>query len=252
MELTTNCGRSDGTVRSVRDIDPRDPNPRFIAPFEADTGQPRSLGSRRAVRVAQHARLRNRESARSGRPCSTMAPAIRRRRRQPERRRRGRHGAARATRKASPAGFRQTPAAPGISCRCRPISRTVTSPASPSIPWTPAAEPSTSASTASRDAGSKVRAQASAICGKRRTAARHGPMSAAICRTCRSTTSCSGGTSIVVATDLGVVVSSNGGTTWSRLGGNLPYTTTLDVHLGPDDRIYAATHGRGIWSLPKP
>ncbi len=60
------------------------------------------------------------------------------------------------------------------------------------------------------------------------------------------------GTSIVVATDLGVVVSSNGGTTWSRLGGNLPYTTTLDVHLGPDDRIYAATHGRGIWSLPKP
>ena len=49
------------------------------------------------------------------------------------------------------------------------------------------------------------------------------------------------GTRIVVATDLGVVVSSNGGTTWSRLGGNLPYTTTLDVHLGPDDRIYAAT-----------
>ena len=57
---------------------------------------------------------------------------------------------------------------------------------------------------------------------------------------------------IVVATDLGVVVSSNGGTTWSRLGGNLPYTTTLDVHLGPDNRIYAATHGRGTWSVPKP
>ena len=129
--------------------------------------------------------------ARSGRPCSTMAPAIRRRSSPARTMSRGRHGVARATRKASPAGSRQTPAAPGISCRCRPISRTVTSPASPSIPRTRAAEPSTSASTASRDAGSKVPAQASAICGKRRTAAPPGPMSAAICRTCRSTTSCS-------------------------------------------------------------
>jgi hypothetical protein len=60
------------------------------------------------------------------------------------------------------------------------------------------------------------------------------------------------GTKLVVATDLGVVVSSNGGATWSRLGRNLPYTSTLDVHLGPDDRVYAATHGRGIWSIVKP
>jgi len=36
MELTENCGRSDGTVRVVRDLDPHDPNPRFIAPFEPD------------------------------------------------------------------------------------------------------------------------------------------------------------------------------------------------------------------------
>jgi hypothetical protein len=60
------------------------------------------------------------------------------------------------------------------------------------------------------------------------------------------------GVHILVATDLGVVVSSNGGLTWSRLGGNLPYTTTLDIHLGPDDRVYAATHGRGIWSIARP
>jgi len=59
-------------------------------------------------------------------------------------------------------------------------------------------------------------------------------------------------TKIVAATDLGVVVSSNGGATWSRLGGNLPYTAALDIHLGPDARIYAATHGRGIWSIAKP
>jgi len=57
---------------------------------------------------------------------------------------------------------------------------------------------------------------------------------------------------IVLATDLGVVISSNGGSTWSRLGGNLPYTTVTDLHLGPDGRLYAATHGRGIWSAPAP
>ena len=34
--------------------------------------------------------------------------------------------------------------------------------------------------------------------------------------------------------------------------GHLPYTTVTDVHLGPDGKLYAATHGRGIWSAPKP
>lgn len=57
---------------------------------------------------------------------------------------------------------------------------------------------------------------------------------------------------IVLATDLGVVVSSNGGGTWSRLAGNLPYTTVMDLSVGPDGRLYAATHGRGIWSVPFP
>jgi hypothetical protein len=39
---------------------------------------------------------------------------------------------------------------------------------------------------------------------------------------------------------------------WSRLGSNLPYTTAMDVHLGPDNRVYVATHGGGIWSIAKP
>ena len=54
---------------------------------------------------------------------------------------------------------------------------------------------------------------------------------------------------IYLATDLGVVTSGDGGASWSRLGSNLPYTATLDIHRGPDSRIYAATHGRGIWSI---
>jgi len=57
---------------------------------------------------------------------------------------------------------------------------------------------------------------------------------------------------LVVATDLGTVVSSTGGSTWKRLGGNLPFTTVMDLHLGVDNRLYAATHGRGIWSIVKP
>jgi hypothetical protein len=60
------------------------------------------------------------------------------------------------------------------------------------------------------------------------------------------------GAKVVLATDLGVVVSSDGGAHWSRLGGNLPYTTATDVHLGPDNRVYAVTYGRGVWSITKP
>jgi photosystem II stability/assembly factor-like uncharacterized protein len=53
---------------------------------------------------------------------------------------------------------------------------------------------------------------------------------------------------IVVGTDLGVVYSADG-VTWTRLGGNFPATVAMDVELGPDGMIYAATHGRGIWRI---
>ena len=58
--------------------------------------------------------------------------------------------------------------------------------------------------------------------------------------------------SLVVGTDLGVVIRQAGNTTWNRLGTNLPLTVDMDVELGPDNNIYVATHGRGIWSIPKP
>jgi sugar lactone lactonase YvrE len=57
---------------------------------------------------------------------------------------------------------------------------------------------------------------------------------------------------LVVGTDLGVVIRQPGQTTWNRLGTNLPLTVAMDVELGPDGKIYAATHGRGIWSIAKP
>ncbi len=57
---------------------------------------------------------------------------------------------------------------------------------------------------------------------------------------------------LVLGTDLGVVYSVDGGSTWQRLGDNFPATTVMQVLLGPDGRVYAATHGRGIWSIPVP
>ncbi|GAA1948814.1 hypothetical protein GCM10009798_05010 [Nocardioides panacihumi] len=57
---------------------------------------------------------------------------------------------------------------------------------------------------------------------------------------------------LVVGSDLGVFYRAAGATTWSRLGGNLPYTTVMDVELAADGNVYAATHGRGIWSIPLP
>jgi hypothetical protein len=58
--------------------------------------------------------------------------------------------------------------------------------------------------------------------------------------------------SLGVGTDLGVVIRLPGTTTWSRLGTNLPLTVAMDVELGPDGKIYAATHGRGIWAIANP
>ena len=55
---------------------------------------------------------------------------------------------------------------------------------------------------------------------------------------------------LVVATLAAGVQQDTGGNI--SLAGNLPYTTVMDLHLGPDGRLYAATHGRGIWSVPAP
>ena len=60
------------------------------------------------------------------------------------------------------------------------------------------------------------------------------------------------GSKLIAATDLATLVSSDGGAHWSRLAANLPFTTVMDLHLGPDNRLYAATHGRGIWSITAP
>lgn len=57
---------------------------------------------------------------------------------------------------------------------------------------------------------------------------------------------------LVLGSDLGVFYRAPGATSWSRLGGNFPLTTVMDVELAGDGNVYAATHGRGIWSVPLP
>ncbi|MFC4108992.1 glycosyl hydrolase [Micromonospora zhanjiangensis] len=61
------------------------------------------------------------------------------------------------------------------------------------------------------------------------------------------------GGGLVVGTDLGVYYRAPGRPGWSVLGGNLPTTTTMQLKTGPFGlRLYAATHGHGIWSYDLP
>jgi photosystem II stability/assembly factor-like uncharacterized protein len=55
---------------------------------------------------------------------------------------------------------------------------------------------------------------------------------------------------LYVGTDMGVFVSSDGGSTWNVLGGNLGQVFVHDLVIQPRDRMIAiATHGRGVWVM---
>jgi hypothetical protein len=57
---------------------------------------------------------------------------------------------------------------------------------------------------------------------------------------------------LVLGSDLGVFYRAPGATSWQRLGGNFPLTTVMDVEVAGNGTVLAATHGRGIWSIPMP
>ncbi|MGW5664600.1 glycosyl hydrolase [Streptomyces sp. NPDC003758] len=54
---------------------------------------------------------------------------------------------------------------------------------------------------------------------------------------------------VAIGTDLGVLVRPAGASSWKVAGTNLPTTAVLQLRTGPDGRLYAATHGRGIWAI---
>lgn len=51
-----------------------------------------------------------------------------------------------------------------------------------------------------------------------------------------------------LGTDLGVLTSTDQGASWKRVVG-FPYVTVMQLRLGPDGVVYAATHGRGLWKV---
>ncbi|KRE55201.1 hypothetical protein ASG70_07225 [Phycicoccus sp. Soil748] len=57
---------------------------------------------------------------------------------------------------------------------------------------------------------------------------------------------------LVLGTDLGAFYRAAGSTSWQRLGSGLPLTVVMDLEVAPDGNLYAATHGRGMWSIPLP
>ncbi|MEU6896357.1 glycosyl hydrolase [Streptomyces sp. NPDC046557] len=54
---------------------------------------------------------------------------------------------------------------------------------------------------------------------------------------------------LALATDLATFYRPTGSGQWQVLGKNLPTTAVMQLKLGPDNKLYAATHGRGIWSF---
>ena len=56
------------------------------------------------------------------------------------------------------------------------------------------------------------------------------------------------GSTWYLGTDLGVLTSTDAGATWHRVAG-FPYVTVMQLRLGPDGNVHAATHGRGLWRV---
>ncbi len=55
---------------------------------------------------------------------------------------------------------------------------------------------------------------------------------------------------VALGTDLGVFYREDNSSNWQRLGGNFPLTVVMKLTASPDGSVvYAATHGRGIWSF---
>ena len=57
---------------------------------------------------------------------------------------------------------------------------------------------------------------------------------------------------LVVGSDFGVFTSSDNGTSWSRLGTNLPNVVIGQLTVDPNGTLVAATHGRGVWTTAAP
>lgn len=249
--VTTNCGRSDGTTRVIRDVAPADPNPRFIAPFRAD-----STNKNHWVAGGQYIWTYDQGFAiQSGSDWKSVFN----------------QGSGHATTTLASTndvvwsawcgpcnnnGF-----ARGVSTNAGGAWQQLTLPADFPNRYIAgiAIEPS--------DASGRT-AYAGFNGFSRRWTEGPGVGIGHVWKTSNAGatwTDISGdfpdvpvndivvrSGKLIVATDLATLISSDGGAHWSRLASNLPFTTVMDLTVGPDGRLYAATHGRGIWSITAP
>jgi sugar lactone lactonase YvrE len=251
LEVTTNCGRSDGTVHSIIDVAPADPNPRFIAPFGADetnkdhwvAGGQYVWTFDRGFAIASSSDWRNVFDNGAGHSTTTLTsrndvvwtawcgPC-------------NNQGFARGISTNAGGAWHQLALPSDLPNRY--ISGLAVSPSDPtgktayvafngfSRTWTEGPGAGIGHVWKTTDGGAtwtNVSGNFPDIPANRITV-RNGKL--------------------IVATDLGTLISTDDGAHWSRLGSGAPYTTVMYISVGPDGKLYAATHGRGIWSISAP
>lgn len=251
LEVTTNCGRSDGTTHAIRDVSPGDPNPRFIAPFRADGANKNHwvAGGQyvwtwdNGFAIQSGADWKNVFNQGAGHATTTLAsnndviwtawcgPC-------------NNNGFTRGISTNAGGAWRQLALPADLPNRY--ISGIAVDPSDPSgrtayvgfngfsRTWTEGPGAGIGHIWKTSDAG----ATWTNVSGNFPDV----PVDDIVIRAGK----------LIVATDLGTLISTDGGAHWSRLGNALPLTTVMDIHVGPDGRLYAATHGRGIWSITAP
>jgi len=252
LEVTTNCGRSDGTTHAIIDVAPADPNPRFIAPFRADAANKNhwvaggqyvwTYDGGFSIRSGAdwHAAFDNG----AGHSTTTLA---------------SRNDVVWSAwcGPCNNAGFTR-----GISTNAGGAWRQLSLPADFPNRYISglAVDPNdASGRTAyigfngfsrswTEGPGAGIGHIWKTIDGGATWTNVSGnfpdvPVNSIIAR---------GNGKLLVGSDLSTLISTDDGAHWSRLGSNLPLTTVMYLHVGPDGRLYAATHGRGIWSITAP
>ncbi len=247
MSVTNNCGVSDGTTHAIRSIDPGDPGARFIAPFTDDSTNPDHwLAGGRYVwtqdagyAIADGTAWTQAFDTGSGHSVTAVAL-------------RGGVGWVAWCGPCNNAGFTR-----GVATNAGGTWHQVT---------LPAAFPNRFLQGVTIDAADATGRTAYVVVNGFSRRFTEGP-GAGVGHLFRTT---DGGatwadaspslpdvpaSSFVVAggtwylgTDLGVLTSTDAGTTWHRVVG-FPYVTVMQLRLGPDGQVYAATHGRGLWRV---
>jgi photosystem II stability/assembly factor-like uncharacterized protein len=252
LEVTTTCGRSDGTVRSIIDVAPADPNPRFIAPFRADGANKNHFVAggqyiwtwNGGFSITSGSQWTNAFDNGAGHSTTTLAsrndviwsawcgPC-------------NNNGFTRGISTNAGGAWHQL-ALPG-DLPNRYISGLALDPNDASgrtayigfngfsRTWTEGPGAGIGHVWKTIDGG----ATWTNVSGNFPDI----PVNSIIAR---------GNGKLIVATDLATLLSTDDGAHWSRIASNLPFTTVMYVHIGPDGRLYAATHGRGIWSITAP